>query len=61
MENFWTYTLWGNTIKDYLISICAFTITALILWLFKNKSKKNKFYIRVKQRLSVLFTKTANH
>jgi len=36
MENFWTYTLWGNTIKDYLISICAFTITALILWLFKN-------------------------
>ena len=34
MENFWNYTLCGNTIKVYLISIFAFTIRALILWFF---------------------------
>lgn len=44
MENFLDQAFWGNTVKDYLISLIAFVIVALILWVFKriflNRLKK---------------------
>jgi len=36
MENILDKTFWGNTVNDYLISLIAFVIVAIILWVFKS-------------------------
>lgn len=36
MEEILTYTFWGNSLKEYLISLVAFVITIFVLKLFKN-------------------------
>ena len=36
MENILNQTFWGNTVKDYLISLIAFIIVAILLWVFKS-------------------------
>lgn len=44
MENFLSQTFWGNTVKEFIISLIAFIVTASILWVFKtiflNRLKK---------------------
>ena len=36
MENILNQSFWGNTVKDYLISLIAFIIVAILLWVFKS-------------------------
>jgi len=52
MENILDQTFWGNTVKDYLISLIAFIIIVILLWVFKsiflNRLKKLRKELRQK-------------